>query len=941
MRSGFRLPLLLSIATVCFIQTLNLLPASWFPHPAPTEIGPGEETDPARRLARQAWIETLHRAAPGTDWRAQDRATRQQIAAWRMRARTTRSFDSDFIKDTIANGRLRGHWREAGSSNQAGRIHTAWYTDQGVLYLASSGGNIWKGNTDGTQWQVQNDLYQIEGIQFMRMISHNSGQRLVIGRDTWNQPGIMYSDDEGVTWQSSGGLSQILNWGYVKRTVFDPDMQRLYALSLEWNYLTNQATCALYRSDDQATSFSRIATFDESVYGNVDNFDIWQDPFTSGGLYLIIGQQTYSVSPQGATTLLSTNPHANATGSVALTGRISSNGQVYLYAAYQADNQNYIFRSTTGGTSWLYRGLVPSWRFFQTSFSVSRQDPNRLYIGGINAYRSSNGGQTWNLVNEWYQYYPDPATKLHADIPAFCSFEDAQGEFTIVCTDGGAYISRDGLVSVQNISLEGLHVSQYYSTYTWRDSTAVIFAGAQDQGFQKSSADQGRVVGFEQLISGDYGHIVSGNRGQSIWTNYPGFTMHYPDAPHPAQGGTLFSDFEGTGHLWLPPLVAEPGVGHIAWRAGGSTNGGARLHKLTAGPGTLVTEEQPFEFSPNSSIPITTLTIHPQYPHIRYVLNQNLGLYRSLDSGLTWTSLGTQLLPQSHYFYGNAMHTTAANPLKLYVAGSGYSNPGVYVSQDLGVSFEPLANGLPSTLVFDIDGTPDDAYLFAATEVGPYVYVAADNQWYYMGALSAPDQAYWSVEYIEESHTVRFGTYGRGIWDFIICDDQSPEVIAGFTVTPDLQSYSVHLTSTSQGAYFYHWELPGGQVVTEQTEVDQLLGQPGDYTIRLIAYSHCQQDTFEQTVALYPTRLDEQALTQLLVYPVPHDGTFTLSAPALPPGTYHASVTDLTGRTVWQTRLQTPVQADISLPPTAPGWYQVTLRTPEGRIAGRTSMWIR
>ena len=34
--------------------------------------------------------------------------------------------------------------------------------------------------------------------------------------------------------------------------------------------------------------------------------------------------------------------------------------------------------------------------------------------------------------------------------------------------------------------------------------------------------------------------------------------------------------------------------------------------------------------------------------------------------------------------------------------------------------------------------------------------------------VSAPDQTYWSVEYIDEINTARFGTYGRGIWDFVI-----------------------------------------------------------------------------------------------------------------------------------------------------------------------------
>ena len=79
---------------------------------------------------------------------------------------------------------------------------------------------------------------------------------------------------------------------------------------------------------------------------------------------------------------------------------------------------------------------------------------------------------------------------------------------------------------------------------------------------------------------------------------------------------------------------------------------------------------------------------------------------------------------------------------------------------------------MPNTLVFELAGTPDDAYFFAATEVGPYVYIAEEGTWQDLAGISAPDQTYWSVEYIPELNTARFGTYGRGIWDFIM-DDES------------------------------------------------------------------------------------------------------------------------------------------------------------------------
>ena len=71
----------------------------------------------------------------------------------------------------------------------------------------------------------------------------------------------------------------------------------------------------------------------------------------------------------------------------------------------------------------------------------------------------------------------------------------------------------------------------------------------------------------------------------------------------------------------------------------------------------------------------------------------------------------------------------------------------------------------------------NDDLLFAATEIGPYVYSFSENQWFLLSGLTAPDQTYWSCEYIPELQTIRFGTYGRGIWDFKL--DENYEISFG------------------------------------------------------------------------------------------------------------------------------------------------------------------
>ena len=77
-----------------------------------------------------------------------------------------------------------------------------------------------------------------------------------------------------------------------------------------------------------------------------------------------------------------------------------------------------------------------------------------------------------------------------------------------------------------------------------------------------------------------------------------------------------------------------------------------------------------------------------------------------------------------------------------------------------------MGEGLPPTLMFNMVANEDETLLYGATEAGPYVYIVAEEQWFDLSGASTPTQRYWSVEYLEDIHTARFGTYGRGIWDF-------------------------------------------------------------------------------------------------------------------------------------------------------------------------------
>jgi len=290
----------------------------------------------------------------------------------------------------------------------------------------------------------------------------------------------------------------------------------------------------------------------------------------------------------------------------------------------------------------------------------------------------------------------------------------------------------------------------------------LIYAGSQDQGFQASLASAGDFIDFDQTISGDYGHLVSGDEGQSLWTVYPSFLMYYSNLS--AGFDASYYSFEGSNFLWMPPLCEHPYASNKVLLGGGGVDGGAHIVLCTYS-NSIVAQELPFDFSEgNSSVKVSAIGYSTLSPENWYVLTNDGSFFYSQNEGVNWTKNAAFSAPESHYFYGSDIQTSPVDPAVVWVAGSGYSNPAVYKSDNYGQSFTAKSTGLPATLVYELALNADGDLLFAATEAGPYVFVDSLNRWFDLALAGAPDQVFWGVEYIESIDAVRFATYGRGIW---------------------------------------------------------------------------------------------------------------------------------------------------------------------------------
>jgi hypothetical protein len=403
------------------------------------------------------------------------------------------------------------------------------------------------------------------------------------------------------------------------------------------------------------------------------------------------------------------------------------------------------------------------------TLNASIQDVDLLAWGGVEVHYTVDAGTEWDIVNAWWEYYDDPANVLHADIPGMdVELDDTGAEHWYIDTDGGLYESIDGLTTTQNLSLQGLRVSQYYDTHTSVANPDHIAAGAQDQGYQVTHgvAQPDDVLAFDQVISGDYAHLTSSNGSHDhVYSVYPGFILVQNNEDNPWLDYLDFPADES--YSWIPPIVADPTDSLAFYFPAG------KLYKYTYTPGGGATYEawSDEDFSDGGGDYVSALTFSPLDPSRAYLATSDGRAYHSEDGGVTWTR-SFNMAPYGQYLYGQAILASSLDVDTVYIGGSGYGGPGIWRSTDGGETFEPWADGIEYTMVYSLGEAPDGSgTLVAGTQQTVYRRDVGDDAWREVTGTDAPITIYWSVEALQHENTMRFGTYGRGIWDYQIDPD--------------------------------------------------------------------------------------------------------------------------------------------------------------------------
>ena len=737
--------------------------------PKPANEGVHEEDENNEELRRQ-WIEELHRCRPDVDWQAVNRRNANLLANLRPAALPRSTAES------FANGQLKGVWSDRGSVNQSGSMDAICYvpsTDQvyafgGELSNYIGGRSLWKGNRDGSGWTLLNDDYGLRADMLEALIpSGNSTVRLFAS----DAKELLYSDDEGQSWSSPSMDPEMGFQGFGRRLKIKKlpsDNDTLFYLVITWDPDPWSYRTWLYRSTDSGLNFDRIEVFTETDRRKID---LWA-PESGGTVYVLENSSqlnTYTANTQNSTTCSGLPANRNE---YQLTG--SLNGGLTLYALIDGED---IYRSINGGANWSFVSTAPI-NAWDVGMTCSPNDSDVLIIGGVNSYVSTNGGVDWQLVNEWWEYYQN-IDLLHADMMEFEWGQTTSGtDFLMIGNHGGIHVSYDEMATTTNIAKLGLNVCMYYDVLTHPTMTNIVFLGAQDQGFQwTDTADTPGPMNVVQQVSGDYGQLHLTRNNQSYWQQYPGaFFTYYHDATSTTSSNNSF-DLNGS-HLpsWIVPTgkIRSDEAANAILVGGGNLDGGSGSHlvKLTRAAGSGITGTQyNYDFRANSNSGTARISAIEQPAHdpdIMYVTTNDGSFFRTTDGGTNWQRTQGFQVADSSWIFTSTILASRTNTDVVWTSGSGYSNPPVFKSEDGGVTFSEMSNGLPDTLVQEIVANPAETMLFAATDVGPFVYIVADDQWYPLLGAQTPINWFTSVEFVESLNTVRFATMGRGVWDFKI-----------------------------------------------------------------------------------------------------------------------------------------------------------------------------
>lgn len=380
-----------------------------------------------------------------------------------------------------------------GGYNGIGRINTvAFHPAEAFTYwIGSAGGGAWKTQDGGITWTPVADylpVLSISDIDF-NPLNPNTVYMCTGDRDARDHYsiGVLKSYDGGQSWNTTG-----LSWDYHQLRLANS----LLVNPQDTNSLILATSEGIYRSFNGGAAFTLVqpGNFKQVLYHPADTNIVYATSFYT---YANASDaQIFRSADGGSTWAQVTNFNDTWRIELAVTPAdpavvmavAASRDTVYrrgLQGVYKSIDHGMSFSTVFAGSNCSMNILSGNMNGsgctgqgnYDLCIAIHPQNPNKVYVGGVNTWTSDNGGMSWSLVNQWWGQLGGIAV-VHAD-KHFLGYHPLFPGRLFECNDGGIYMC-DNPVAWTDLT-NGMGITQFYRNAV-ADAASYAVGGAQDNG---------------------------------------------------------------------------------------------------------------------------------------------------------------------------------------------------------------------------------------------------------------------------------------------------------------------------------------------------------------------------------------------------------------------------------------------------------------------------
>jgi photosystem II stability/assembly factor-like uncharacterized protein len=790
-------------------------------------------------------------------------------------------------------------WRMVGPFRGGRSISVAGVPSQpNVFYFGSVGGGVWKTANAGETWTPIFDSQPIASIGAIA-VSPSNPDVIYVGSgeaDMRSQishgDGMYRSTDGGKTWRNIG-LRDTRQIGRILIDPKDPDLVLVAALGHA--YGPNEER-GVFRSTDGGNTWEKVLYKDADT-GAIELAWSAQNPQTVYAALWQTRRPPWSVYPpsNGAGSGLYKSLDEGKTWQP-ITGNgfpAEGLGRIGLAVAPSQPNRVYaivdakeggLYRSEDAGATWRRTASESrlwgrGWYFGQVE--VDPRDANTVYVMNTTAYRSRDGGQSFDAIrgapggDDYHQLWINP------NDPDRMGMSSDQG--TVISVDGGQTWS----------SWYNQPTAQLYHVVTDNDFPYRIYGAQQDSGAIVVPSRSK----WQQMSFRDYVPSCAGGEA--------GYIAPHPRDPNILFGGTVERcDQRVNVGKNISPTLGLPGVFRSTWtlpvvfsRDGSTlyfshqmlfqtTDGGQSWQQISPD----LTREDP-GVPPNLD-PVTAqdvagkavrrgviYTIAPSREKDRIWIGTDDGLIQlTTDGGKTWKNVTPpELSPWSKVAIVEASHFDSQ---AAYAAVDRHRledyRPYIYRTRDSGRTWQRITRGLPDDMYVNVvrEDVERKGLLFAGTEIGAFVSFDDGEHWQPL-QLNLPPASVRDLAVHGDDLVA--ATHGRSFW---ILDD----ITVLRQLTPPVAGAAAHLFRPQnairiQSSSFDGTPLPLGFPVGENPPngawIDYFLKADSADPVVLEIYDSANQLVRRYSSADKPPQIDPKTLRVQAVWVHPPESLAT------------------------------------------------------------------